>query len=201
MPPMELTKEVWTFVIALAAVVNGLGIVRLLAGFSDYLKNRDSLDIAHYWVYALISIFQLLVHLLLWWSIIGLKAAGNINFLTYLYLLVGPTLLFLGTSLLIPGAGDKSIDMRKHYFGVRKLYYSIFSVFWLWAIFLWPAFGYPFAPTVPMISLFLLFSAVLRLTDNQKVHAILVVGNFLVYAAFVALYAMQLGAVARQMAE
>jgi len=44
MVPMELTKEVWTFVIALAAVVNGLGIVRLLGGFSDYLKNRDSLN-------------------------------------------------------------------------------------------------------------------------------------------------------------
>ena len=197
---MELTKEVWTFVIALAAVVNGLGIVRLLAGFSDYLKNRESLDVAHYWVYSLVIIFQLLVHLLLWWSIIGLKAAGSINFLSYLYLLVGPTLLFLGTSLLVPDAGDQSIDMRKHYLGVRKVYYSIFILFWLWAIFLWPVFGYPFAPTVPIISLFLFFSAVLRLTDKQKVHAVLVVGSFLVYAAFVALYAMQLGAVAREMA-
>lgn len=199
MVPMELTKEVWTFVIALAAVVNGLGIVRLLGGFSDYLKNRDSLDVAHYWVYALTCIFQFLIHLLLWWSIIGLKAAGNINFLTYLYLLIGPTLLFLGTSLLIPDADKDSINLREHYFGIRKTFYLVAILFWLWAIFLWPAFGYPFAPTVPLICLFLLISLVLRFSPQQKVHAVLAVGNLVAYAIFVALYAMQLGAVAQQM--
>jgi len=199
MTPMELTKEVWTFVIALAAVVNGLGIVRLLGGFSDYLKNRESLDVAHYWVYALTSIFQFLIHLLLWWSIIGLKAAANIDFLTYLYLLIGPTLLFLGTSLLLPDAAKESISLREHYFVIRKAFYLIAILFWLWAIFLWPAFGYSFAPTVPLICLFLMISLVLRFTDNHKVHAVLVIGNLVVYAMFVALYAMQLGAVARQM--
>ena len=196
---MELTKEVWTFVIALAAVVNGLGIVRLLGGFSNYLKNRQSLDLAHYWVYAVISIFQFLIHLLLWWSIIGLKAVGNINFLTYLYLLVGPTLLFLGTSLLIPDAVKESLNLREHYFEIRKSFYLIAILFWLWAIFLWPAFGYSFAPTVPLISLFLLIALVLRFTRNHKVHAVLAVGNLVFYAMFVALYAMNLGAVARQM--
>ena len=196
---MELTKEVWTFVIALAAVVNGLGIVRLLGGFSSYLKNRASLDVAHYWVYAVVSIFQFLIHLLLWWSIIGLKAAANINFLTYLYLLIGPTLLFLGTSLLIPDSIKESLNLREIYFEIRKTFYLIAILFWLWAIFLWPAFGYSFAPTVPMISLFLLISLVLRFTRNHKVHAVLVVGNLVVYVMFVALYAMNLGAVARQM--
>jgi hypothetical protein len=199
MTPMELTKEIWTFVIALAAVVNGLGIVRLLGGFSDYLKNHESLDVAHYWVYALTSIFQFLIHLLLWWSIIGLKAAANIDFLTYLYLLIGPTLLFLGTSLLLPDAAKESINLREHYFRIRKVFYLIAILFWLWAIFLWPAFGYSFAPTVPLICLFLLISLVLRFTRNHKVHAVLAVGNLVVYAMFVALYAMQLGAVARQM--
>lgn len=200
MPRMEITKEVWTFIIALAAVVNGLGIVRLLGGFSDYLRNRESLNVEHYWVYALVAIFQFLIHLLLWWSIIGLKAAANINFLTYLYLLIGPTLLFLGTSLLIPDAANESINLREHYFSIRKTIYSIAILFWLWAIFLWPAFGYAFAPTVPLISLFLLISVILRLTHNQKAHAVLVVGNLVVYAMFVALYAMKLGEVARQMA-
>ncbi len=198
---MGLTKEVWTFVIALAAVVNGLGIVRLLGGFSNYLKNRQSLDIAHYWVYAVVSIFQFLIHLLLWWSIIGLKAAANINFLTYLYLLIGPTLLFLGTSLLIPDSVKESLNLREHYFAIRKSFYLIAILFWLWAIFLWPAFGYSFAPTVPLISLFLLVSLVLRFTRIHKVHAVLVVGNLVFYAMFVALYAMNLGAVARQMIE
>ena len=195
---MEMTKEVWTFVVALAAVVNGLGIVRLLGGFSEYLKGRGSLKIAHYWVFGLIGVFQFLVHLLLWWSIIGLKAVGHINFISYLYLLVGPTLLFLASSLLIPGQFDDSIDLKKHYFDVRSGFYSILSLFWLWAIFLWPVFGYSFAPTVPLISVFFFLSLASRLTGNQQVHAVLVVGHLIVYVVFVTLYAMQLGQVARQ---
>jgi len=194
---MENTHTTWPFVIALAAVVNGLGIVRLIGGLGEYLKSRTTLDVKHYWVYTLLVIFQFMGHLLLWWSILGLRAAGDINFLSYLYLLVGPTLLYLGTSLLIPDIKEKIIDLRAEYYDLRKTFFSIMIVFWLWAIFVWPAFGHSFAPTVPMIVVWLLISTILRITDNPKVHATLVTANCVVYVAFVVIFAMQLGEVGR----
>jgi len=200
-PPMELSQDVWAFVIALAAVVNGLGIVRLLSSFAEYLKRREAMEVGHYWVFALVGIFQFLLHLLLWWSVLGLKAANNINFLSYLYLLIGPTLLFLATNLLLPGEVDDELDLRKHYYEIRKPYYSVLLIFWPWTMFIWPVFGYPFAPTVPVMAVLFLLNLGLRTTANQKVHAALVVANLIVYAAFVSVYAMNLGEVGLRIVE
>lgn len=195
---MEATKDIWAFIVALAAVVNGLGIVRLLSGLAEYLRNQKTLNINHYWVYTLVTIFQLLAHLLLWWSILGLRSAGSINFLGYLYLIIGPTLLYLGTSLLIPEIKNKSIDIKVAYYELHKTYYSLLIAFWLWAIFIWPVFGHGFSPTVPLICTWLLISIILRTTDNPKIHATLVIANCAIYAGFIAMFAMQLGEVGRK---
>ena len=196
---MDYTKDIWISVLALAAVVNGLGIVRLLGGLSEYLKNYSTLNIRHYWVYTLLAVFQLFAHLLLWWSILGLRSAGNINFLTFLYLLIGPVLLYLCTSIMIPNVKDDTVDVRAEYYGFRKVFFSILTAFWLWAIFVWPIFGHGFAPTVPLISVWLLISLTLLITDNPKVHATLIVANCAVYVGFIAIFAMQLGEVGRSM--
>jgi len=190
--------EAWPFVIALAAVINGLGVVRLIGGLGEYIKKQSTHNIQHYWVFTILVVFQLFAHLLLWWSILGLSVAGNINFLTYLYLLIGPTLLYLCTSLIIPEIKDKAVDLYSEYYNFRKIFYSMFIIFWLWAIFVWPVFGHPFAPTVPLITVWLVISVILRLTDNSKIHAALVISNCIVYVMFVAIYAMQLGEVARR---
>ena len=201
MPRMKLSQDVFAYVIALAAVVNGLGLVRLMGGVGDYLRMRRKLTLIPYWPHVISAIFQLLLHILLWWSVLGLKAAGNITFLTYLYLLAGPGLLFLATSVIVPDVSGDSLDLRPQYYGVRKIYYSILSVFWLWAIFLWPAFGYPFAPTASLASVWLAIAIVLRLTANEKVHSFLVIANLVVYATFVAIFAMNLVEVGRQMTQ
>lgn len=194
---MEQTKNIWPFVIALAAVVNGLGIVHLLGGLSEYLKNYTKLQVRHYWVYTLLTLFQLLAHLLLWWSILGLGSAGSISFLSYMYLLIGPTLLFLASSLIIPDIKDKNVDLRVEYYRFRKVYFSILTGFWLWAIFIWPVFGHSFSPTVSLLSIWLLIAVILRFTDNPKIHSIAIISNFIIYALFIIIFAMKLGEVGR----
>ena len=115
-----MAPATWNFIVSLAAVINGLGIVRLVGGFGDFLKRRNGLEVTHYWVYSLMAIFQLLAHILLWWSIVGLQSAGNINFLTYLYLLIGPTLLFLATTMLLPTVTDNKVDLHSEYFDPER---------------------------------------------------------------------------------
>ncbi len=45
---MELDFRAFAFIITLAAVVNGLGIVRWVAGFAEYLRQANSLQVKHY---------------------------------------------------------------------------------------------------------------------------------------------------------
>ena len=62
------------------------------------------------------------MHPVMWWSLWGVRGLGDINFLIYVYLLAGPILLYLGTSVLMPEIVDDSVDMREHYFGARTTY-------------------------------------------------------------------------------
>jgi len=55
METSALDFRAFAFIITLAAVVNGLGIVRWLTALSEYLRQRQSLDIQHYWVYNLLA--------------------------------------------------------------------------------------------------------------------------------------------------
>lgn len=196
---MTLDYAAFAFIITLAAVVNGLGIVRWLAGFAEYLRRRQRLQIQHYWVFSLFAGFQFLMHILLWWSLWSVRGASAFNFLTYLYLLTGPILLYLGTSLLAPNLDDKVIDLRAHYFGVQPLYFTILVFLWVWSILLWPVLQGGLAPTAPIFTLLLVTAVTLRVTRNPRVHGAIAVINWLLAAVFVAVYATELGGVGKLM--
>ena len=65
-----------------------------------------------------------------------------------------------------------------------------------WVIFLFPVLAGRFAPTVPGLISFLAITLTLRFTDNPKIHAASAIFIWLLLMIFVAVFAMQLGAVA-----
>jgi hypothetical protein len=190
---MDIDQGLFTFIIALAAVINGLGIVRIVGGLGDYIRRRESIKISNYWVYLMLVLFQLLAHVLIWWSLVGLRNIDSINFLQYLYLLLGPTLLFLATSVLIPDVTNNFVDLRTEYGRFRKPYYSIQTVFWAWVMAIWPVFGYPMAPSWKFAACWMVIMIILRATENPIVHAVLVSAAWLLLIAFIGIYALQLG--------
>jgi len=198
---MEMTSSIFMFIVALAAVVNGLGIVRIVGGLGELIRRRESLDISFHLIHSMLVLFQLLAHVLLWWSFIGLRDISSVNFLQFLYLLVGPILLYLATSLLVPDFIGTTLDMRAEYWRSCESYYTILIVFWIWSMFVWPVFGYPLAPTWKFIACWMTIMTILRFTKNERAHQLLVSAVWLVMFLFIAIYAMQLGGVASQMAQ
>jgi hypothetical protein len=192
---MELDFPAFAFIMTLAAVINGMGIVRLLASFAEYLRRQSNLEIVHYWVFNLWIAFQFLLHILLWWSLWNARAAEAFTFLHYLYLLSGPILLYLSASLLIPDLDNLAMDMHKHFYSIRVLYFTVIVIFWLWVIFLFPVLAGRFAPTVPVVLSFLAISLTLRFTANPKIHAAAAISIWLLFIIFVAAFALRLGAV------
>jgi len=193
---MELNFPAFAFIMTLAAVINGMGIVRLLASFAEYLRRQSSLAIVHYWVFNLWIAFQFLLHVLMWWSLWNARVAEAFNFLHYMYLLSGPILAYLGSSLLLPELENRALDMRKHFHKVRAPYFTILSVLWLWVIFLYPILAGRFAPTAPFLICFLAITLTLRFTANPKIHAAAVILVWLLLTFFVAVFSMQFGAMA-----
>lgn len=192
---MDLDFRAFAFIMTLAAVINGLGIVRLLAGLAEYLRFQSKSEIAHYWVCSLWMALQFLMHILIWWTLWNARSTEAFTFLHYLYVLTGPLVLFLATSLIIPDVDDNSVDVYKHYYAVRKSYFTVVSIFWLWAIFLFPVLAGQFAPTIPFLCAFLALTVTLRFTVNRKVHALASVSIWALVVFYIAAFAMQLGAV------
>lgn len=183
----------FAFIITLAAVVNGLGIVAWLSMFAAYLRRMHVLTVQHYWVFSLFAAFQFMTHILMWWSLWGVRGAAEINFLMYVYLLAGPVLLFLGTSMLVPSVDEDAVDMKAHYSAIRPTYSTVLILLWLWAIFLGIVLRGEFAPTLPVVSLLFLVALAQRFVVNAKAQGVIVVLNWLLLAAYVVAYAMKLG--------
>ena len=187
----------FNFIGTLAAVINGLGIVRWLNNFAEYLKKRDSMSIEHSWVYSGAALFQFVLHILLWWSLWSVRS-GSLNFLSYLYMLIGPILLFIGSAFLAPEIKGDRLNLRQHYYAARPVYASVLALVWLWAIFASPVFRGHFAEQVPVLIMFLAVALVLKISASSLVHRIAVVLNWLILFVFVLAFAIELGAMGGQ---
>lgn len=190
---MPIDSASFVFIISLAAVVNGLGIVRWLTGFTEYMRRRPSMQVSHYWVFTLSAAFQFMLHILFWWSLWNIRGTSTINFLSYLYLLFGPITLFVGTAMLVPDVSDSKVDLKSHYFQVRPIYSTVLSLAWLWALFTSPVLRGEFAPQTPVFAAFLFVAIVRRTTANPLIHSIAAITNWVLLAIFIGLYQMQLG--------
>lgn len=191
----------FAFTISLAAVINGLGLVRLMTTLAEYLQGRGKGRIEHYWLYVLLFGIQFLMHILLWWALFGTRAAGTLNFLQYLYLLIGPILLYLSTSLLLPDVEDDQRDMRVIYAQFARPYFTVLALFWLWACFLWKALVGVFPPPVNMLVAIFGVAVALRFSSTEKVHPFLVPVYGCLVVAFIALYQIQLGGIAQDVVD
>ncbi len=185
----------FAFIISLAAVINGLGIVHWLTLFANYLRRKQSLSVQHDWIFSLFAVYQFLLHILMWWSLWGVRDASTLNFITYLYLLIGPILLYLASSLLTPNLDETEVDVRVHYFAVRTSYFNILILLWIWAIFMGPVLHGNFTPTAPIFIAYLMIAGILRCTTHITVHFTLALVSWLLVLLFIALYGMQLGGV------
>ena len=185
----------FNFIGTLAAVINGLGIVRWLNNFAEYLKKRDSMSIEYSWVYSASALFQFVLHILLWWSLWNVRS-GSLNFLSYLYMLIGPILLFIGSAFLAPEIKGDRLNLRKHYYSARPVYSSVLALVWVWAIFASPVFQGHLAEQAPVLVMFLAVALVLRASASILVHRVAVILNWIILVVFVLAFAIELGGMA-----
>ena len=190
---MEIEFKGFAFVIALAAVVNGLGMVRILTSLAEYVKHQARVDVIHYWVFNLWVAFQFLLHVLLWWTMWGLQTASSFTFLHLLFVLLAPTFLYFGSSLLIPDLDEEPLDLQRHYNAIRKPYFTVAAVLWVWAILQVPVFTGAVSASTPVWVIMLGIAVILRSTAAPKIHALLSVAAWVLICIYIIGFALNLG--------
>lgn len=102
------------YAMVLVSIVLALGVAQLLGGASDFVRSSRVYLGHSFWVLALF-----LMHVQLWWAMWDLHNRASWTFLTFLNLLLGPTLLFFTTNLLLPRSATDSMD-----WGLTSLRYA-----------------------------------------------------------------------------
>ncbi len=114
---------------AMIAVILALGVTHILAQVSALAEQRAKL----YWVHVVWVSVTLLAHFSAWWNIWGFRESLEFSFLIFLYLLVGPTALFLAARAILPRVGAVGpVDLESHYYGVHGVFFTLMAVFVAW---------------------------------------------------------------------
>ncbi len=111
----------------------GLGIAHVVMTMADLVRGDrdhrpDGLVVA--W-----TVILLLVYLKLFWHTIDLLNVAEWQFSGFLYVILGPILLFFATSVLLPGASlPEPITPRDHYLAVARRFFVLFALVQVWVI-------------------------------------------------------------------
>jgi hypothetical protein len=111
---MERLGYLSTFV----SLIYGLGVANALAHIASLIKRGREAD--WYWVHTLWTFYLLLLMATFWWLLQSWAAVQKIGFLSYLSLLVIPSLLFIASDLLFPERSEGAVDLKAHFFRVKR---------------------------------------------------------------------------------
>ena len=113
------------------SIVLALGATHLLANLrSVFDQNR------RHWVHAVFVLIVLVLHTQLWWAFWDFSEGANWNVYTFLYSLLGPGLLYMMATALVPIRTDDVINWIDHFVEVRSWFYTLNLMYIAWAIFL-----------------------------------------------------------------
>ena len=121
---------------AMIAVILALGVTHILSEIGQAAQKPERYGLhGYYWVHIVWVIMVFAFHLAAWWNIWGMKDGLRFSYLWFLYLLLGPTALYLSARVLVPRTGGaESVDLKHHYYGVHRLFFSLVAVFVGWPV-------------------------------------------------------------------
>lgn len=112
---MEHLAHLSTFV----SLIYGLGVANVLAHIASLIKRGRSAD--WYWIHTVWSAFLLIAMASFWWMLQAWAAVPHIGYLSYLSMLLIPSLLFVMSDLMFPDRGGAGVvSLKAHFFAIKR---------------------------------------------------------------------------------
>ena len=182
-----MRDSAFPFLAVMFAVLLGMGVVQLVTAIGGLIKYREK--VRPYWLHGAWFLLVLLLYFHVWWSFWEFRLATHWNYLTYLFLLVGPVTLITATDLLIPDLdGAVDVDSRSYYYTMHRGFFAAMSAAVIWGMSIYPVMFQQVDPILEWLLLFLAITVVLAITRNATVHAVLTVLAWILFAIMVSSY-------------
>jgi hypothetical protein len=128
-------------------------------------------------------VLLLLVYLELFWHTVDLLNVAEWQFTGFLYVIVGPILLFFATNVLLPGASvPEGVSAREHYLSSSSRFFRLLALVQVWIIGVDQLLGSGFTTATALTAAAAVLVAVLASTRRTAVH---VVGTVVAAVLFV----------------
>src|SRR5437879_1173529 len=119
----------FSYLSVLISIILALGMTRVLAGVGEMLQARLRRRI--YWVHTvwIVNVFIYLV--VAWWVFYRWRYQQPWTFFLFVFVLISPTILYLGALLLFPreGAADESINYKTHFYANHRAFFIILALY------------------------------------------------------------------------
>ena len=131
--PETLDLGAFKHVVVPIGVVIALGVARIVTAASQYIQNRERVRLA--WSHAAWSAVLFLWFVGLWWISWGLRNAdaARWSYFTLIFLLIGPSLMYLAATLLLPEVPvEGELDLAGRFDEVGRPFFLCLATFVLW---------------------------------------------------------------------
>jgi hypothetical protein len=113
-------------------MILSIGIATVLGGLADTV--RRPLGEIH-WLPIVWMLLLLFSYLDLFWNSVLIMAAEEWRFTGFLYMILGPVLLFLASTVILSKTSEEvSVAAVQHYFEVSTYFFTVLALLMLWTI-------------------------------------------------------------------
>jgi len=105
------------YLIVVSSIILSMGMIRLVSGLPSAFTKGP------FWVHFLWLIATLIGHALYWWQLWSAHEFVEWNFARFLYILLGPLLLYSQAVTLVPANPDEVSSWRERFFQVFRAFF------------------------------------------------------------------------------
>jgi hypothetical protein len=164
--------DAFNYLAVMVSIVVGLGLTQLLAGIGNFVQIRRR--VRFYWLHTVWVLLLMVLHVHMWWSFWVLRGVTDWTYATFAYVLIGPALLVIASHIAVPELIDGHIDVERHYYDTRTIFFGMIATTGLWAMFLEPVTGVrTFVVPFRILQAFGTATLVaLAISRNKRFHAV-----------------------------
>jgi len=116
--------DAFSYLSVLLSIILGLAITQVLKGFRGLMQARARLR--RYWPTVAWSILVLVMAVQSWWAMFGLRHHQDWTFFAFSVVLAQTIVVYLLAALVLPDFfGDGAVDLREHYYGHQRWFFSL----------------------------------------------------------------------------
>ncbi|MBF6024463.1 hypothetical protein [Lysobacter niastensis] len=133
------TMDAFNYLAVMVSVVVGLGLTQILAGVGNFVQIRRR--VKFYWLHGVWVVLLIALHLHMWWSFWLLRVVTDWTYGLFVFVLIGPAALVIASHVIVPELIDGRIDVERHYFDTRGIFFGMLACAGVWAMFIEPLTG------------------------------------------------------------